>query len=514
MLLLSVSNVANLMLARATRRSHEMAIRTALGAGRWRLIRQVLAESLLLSAMAGILGLLLAWWSLAALERMVPDGLPGGLVIDIRVLGFTMLVCTLTGIAFGLAPALRLVRNTAAASRAFTSRNRLRDGLVVAEIAVAFVLVVGAALMIRTLASIHAVDPGFRTAGILTAQINVPASRSLAASQRFYGSVLSEVRTIPGVASVGLTSDLPYTSRGNTMSISIENQPPAGLAQDVLFRLVSTGYLETIGARLLEGRMLDGRDTADALPSVVINETLAQQYWRGQSPLGHRIDTGTGDGQPRWMTIVGVVRDVRERGLDLALKSAVYVPFNQVAIGFFQPSEIAVRTGADPRGFVKQLQRAVWSIDPAQPVSAVQTMDEIVEHELVGRTQMLQMLGAFAGVALLLAAMGIYSVLSYNVSQRRREIGVRMAIGARPGDVAGAILRHSARMAAVGIGAGGAFAVATTRLLRSLLYGVSPLDGTAFTMVPLVLAMVALAASLAPAWRATQVDPSVTLRDE
>jgi predicted permease len=514
MLLLAVANVANLLLARATRRSHEMAIRTALGAARWRLIRQMLAESFVLSLTAGALGLLIARWGLAALERMVPDGLPGGLTIDTRVLTFTMLVSTLTGIAFGLAPALRLVRNTAAASRTFTGRNRVRDVLVVAEIAVAFILVVGAALLIRTLGSIHAVDTGFRSAGILTAEINIPASRSLAASQRFYSSVLSEVRAIPGVASAGLTSDLPYTSRGNTMSIRIEDQPPAGLAQDVLFRLVSAGYLETIRTRLVEGRTLDGRDTVDASPSVVINETLAQQYWHGQSPLGHRIDTGTGDGQPRWMTIVGVVRDVRERGLDLALKSAVYVPFTQVAIGFFQPSEIAVRTAADPRGFVKQLQRAVWSIDPAQPISVVRTMDEIVESEVANRTQMLQMLGAFAGVALLLAAMGIYSVLSYNVSQRRREIGVRMAIGARRADIAGAILRHSAWMAAVGIAVGGAFAVATTRLLRSLLYGVSPLDWAAFTAVPLVLATVALAASLVPAWRATRVDPSVTLRDE
>ena len=264
---------------------------------------------------------------------------------------------------------------------------------------------------------------------------------------------------------------------------------------------------------MLEGRLPDARDTAEALPAVVINETMARQYWNGQSPLGHRIDTGTGDRQPRWMTIVGVVRDVRERGLDLSLKSAVYVPFTQVAINFFQPSEIAVRTGADPRGLVKSLQRAVWSVDPAQPVSTVRTMDDIVESEVAGRTQMLQMLGAFAGVALLLAAMGIYSVLSYNVSQRRRESGYgwRLERGEPTSWARLFAKRHGWRPAELGCAG---FAVATTRLLRSLLYGISPLDGAAFTIVPVVVAAAALSGREFHAWRAARVYPSVTLRDE
>ena len=262
-----------------------------------------------------------------------------------------------------------------------------------------------------------------------------------------------------------------------------------------MFRLVSAGYLETISARLVEGRLLEDSDRDAAQPVVVINDTLARQYFPNESALGHRINAGTGDSQPRWMTVVGVVRDIRERGLDLVLKSAVYVPYPQVAITFFQPSEIAIATYREPLSLSKELQQAVWSIDRAQPVSAIRTMDDIVDGELSNRTQVLWLLGTFAALALLLAAIGIYSVLNYVVSQRTREIGLRVAIGASQWDVVRTILGYSVRLTATGLAIGIGIALAATRLLGTLLYGISALDIRTFVAVSALLTLVALAAS-------------------
>ena len=299
------------------------------------------------------------------------------------------------------------------------------------------------------------------------------------------------------------------------MGLAIEGQPAVGgLGQDVLFRLVSPGYLETEGARIQQGRLLAERDNEDAPPVVVINETLARQYWQGESPVGRRIDTGTGDGKPRWMTIVGVVRDMRERGLDLALKGAVYVPFAQTGITFFQPSEIAVRTSRDPLSLSKELQQAVWAVNRDQPVSNIRPMSAIVAGEMANRTNVLRLLGGFAGLALALAALGIYGVLSYVVSQRTREIGVRMAIGATRWDIVRAILGYWAALTGSGLAAGVAIALAVTRMLSVLLYGVSPLDARTFVAAPALLAAIALAASLIPARRAAGVDPAIALRQE
>jgi putative ABC transport system permease protein len=519
-LLIACANVGNLLLARASSRQREIAVRTALGAAPMRVLRQLLTENLLLAFSGGALGLLFAQWSMAGLEKMIPTGLAGAveLRVDLRVLAFASAVSILTGLLFGLAPALQLSRmNLSGRSAVGHGSGKLRDALVVAEVAIALVLVVGAALLIETLARLRAVNPGFRSEHILTAEITVgyPKYADSGKRQRFYSEMLDRVRAIPGVRSAGSTSDLPYTSRGNTMGLIIEGKPAqTGLGQDALFRLVSADYLQTIGAQLKQGRLLDAGDREAANPVVVINETFARQYWPNESPLGRRIDTGTGDGNPLWMTIVGVVGDIRERGLDLAMKPAVYVPFTQTTISFFQPSEIAVLTSREPLSLSKELQQAVWSVDAEQPVSNIRTMDAIVDDELANRTQVLQLLGAFAALALVLAALGIYGVLSYVVSQRTREIGLRMAIGASQWDIVRAILGYSARLTAVGLMIGVAAAIAATRLLSTLLFGISPLDPRTFVAVAALLAAVAMFASYMPTRRAAAVDPLVALREE
>ncbi len=402
-LLIACANVGNLLLARSGSRRREIAVRTALGASPARVQRQILTETMVLSIAGGALGLLFARWGSLALENMIPPSLAGmvDLTPDWRAVAFTAAIAILTGLLFGMAPALQLAKAGIYGSRStIGSAGRLRDILVIAEVAIALVLVTGAALLIETLVRMRAVDPGFESHGILTAGISAPSPKyaDAALRQRFYARILDAALAIPGVQSAGLTSDLPYTSRGNTMGLKIEGQPqPSSLGVDVLFRMVSPGYLETMGAKLIEGRFLDGRDQSDSLPAVVVNETFAHQYWPRESAVGHRIDTGTGDGSPKWMTIAGVVRDIRERGLDLESKGAAYVPYNQTTIAFFMPSEIAIRTSREPLSLSGELQRAVWSIDAEQPVAGIATMDSIVDGELASRTQVLRLLGAFAG---------------------------------------------------------------------------------------------------------------------
>ena len=518
-LLIGCANVANLLLARASRRRRDVAVRVALGASPSRVVTGLLMENLLLSLVGAGAGLLVARWSLPALQRMVPPSVAGfvELHLDVRALAFTTAVAVTAGLLFGLAPALQLAR-TVPTERIPLGRasRRLSNSLVVAELAIALVLAIGATLLIETLFHLQAVDPGFSARGILTANVSItmPKYQDAGRRRRFYDDIVARVWAIPGTVSVGLTSDLPYTSRGNTMSLLIEGRPPPqGVVQDALFRLVSAGYLQTIGARLREGRLLGERDREGLTPVVVVNAALARQYWPGETALGHRIDTGTGDGVRRWMTIVGVVDDLRERGIDLALKPGVYVPFPQTDITFFQPSEIAVLTSRAPLTIAAELQGAVHSVDPEQPVSNVRTMEAIVDDELAGRTQVLQLLGAFAALALILAAFGTYAVLSYVVSQRTGEIGLRMAIGARPQDIVQAMLGYSARLAAAGVVLGLAGAVAATRLLTTLLFGVTPLDTWTLIGVAVLLTMIAFIASYVPIRRAASLDPVAALRE-
>src|SRR5262245_56553903 len=329
-LLIACANVAHLLLARASARRADVAVRMALGASPGRLVGEILTESTLLAVLGAVGGLVVARWSLAALQQMVPSGLAGvvDLHLDPRVLAFTAALTMGSSILFGLAPAWQLSRLAQVDTRRAIGHGRrgTRSALVVLEVAVSFVLVVGAGLLVRTLWHLRAVDPGFRPAGMLTASVSVPLPKYQDSDRRsrFYNDALARIRTIPGVTMTGATSDLPYTSRGNTMALQVEGQPASdGVIQDALFRLVSVEYLQTIGARLVQGRFLDASDRADSTPVVVVNESLARQYWPAQSAIGRRVDTGTGDGSARWMTVVGVVADVRERGLDVAMKPGV-----------------------------------------------------------------------------------------------------------------------------------------------------------------------------------------------
>jgi predicted permease len=525
-LLIACANVANLALARGSRRQHEVLVRMALGASRRRIAADMLLESTLLASAGAAAGLVVAGWGLSGLQWLVPAGVTGAthLHIDGRAVLFAAVIATVTVIAFGAAP---IALHTAeAALSSVSSANpriagrpggRLRQGLVVLEVALALVLLVAAGLLVETLVKLRTIDTGFRAERVLTAAIQAPHPKyaDAAVRRRFYESIVEKVAAIPGVDSVGLTSDLPYTSRGNTMAIRIEHrEQEAGLEQDALFRLVSPGYLRTIGARLVAGRLLARSDTSESTPVVVINQSFVRRYFAGSNPLGQRVDSGTGIEGRLWMTIVGVVADVRERGADLETKPAVYVPFEQTAIAFFQPSEIAVRTSVTPLSIAGELRRAVWSIDPQQPVSTVRTMDQIVDDDLAGRQQVLTLIAAFSGVALLLAAVGLYSVLSYIVTQTKREIGVRMAIGASPGTIVNSVLRHTALLTTAGVAAGLLSSVVVTRLLASLLYEVSPLDPRVMGAVSAAIAVIALLAAYLPAKRAAATDPLVVLRGD
>jgi len=522
-LLIGCANVGNLLIAKASARRREIGVRIALGASRGRLVRELLVESLLLASAGGVAGLAVARWGLRALTHFIPPALSTtvALHVDGRAVAFAIVVSAATALVVGLAPATHAVsRSTIDSLRVRIGAGgdrsgvRLRRALVVVEIAVALVLVAAAALLIDTLVQLRRVDPGFRADHVLTAEIDAPLPKYADADRRrqFYQDVVDRVGALAGVDRAGLTSDLPYTTRGNTMSLSIEGRPSAGLSQDALFRLVSTGYLQTMGARLRDGRLLDAGDRAGAMPVAVVNDALARLYWPNESALGHRIDTGTGDGAPLWMTIVGVVDDLKEQGLDYGPRAAVYVPFTQTTIAFFMPSEIAVRTHAAPETMAGALQQAIWSIDPQQPIMQVRTMDDIVDVELGDRQQMLSLLGTFAGVALFLAAVGIYSVLSYLVSERRREIGLRIAIGASAGRVIGEVLWQSAGLAALGVGVGLAGAVISTRWLGALLFHVSPVDPVVLAGVSALVLGIALVASFVPARRASAVDPMTVLR--
>ena len=521
-LLIACSNLANLLLARSTGRRREIAVRLALGSSRWQIASQLLTESLALSAAGGFLGLWVGQMCWSVFGQLVPEQAGDGFAVNGPLLLFTAGISIAAGMLFGFAPALRATRVPLQESlkdggRGGESRSglRLRDTLVVGQFALAFALLVCAGLMIQTIWNLRKQELGFQADHLLTMGVPLPEKKydTDEKVRGFFHAVEENVRALPGVKGAGFGSDAPFMTNGDTEGYTVEGQPPlpTGEYNDALYREVTPGYLEMLGARVKEGRLLDESDHEGAALAVVVNEFLASRHWPGKSAAGKRIRFG-GEKEP-WWAVVGVVRDIRERGLLYEMKPAVYVPVTQVKKpgGF---SMLVVRTSNEPQNTIKMVEDAVWSVDPQQPVSYVRTMDQLMETDVADRTRPMILLGVFAGLALVLACLGVYGVLAYAVAQRAREIGVRMALGAKPVDVTRMILGRGMKLSAIGLLAGGALAAGLAVLLRTLLFGVTLVAPGIYAGTAAALVIVALAACVIPAQRASRVDPAVALRNE
>jgi putative ABC transport system permease protein len=530
-LLIACANVANLMLARATVRQKELAIRKALGAARGRVLRQLLTESALLAGLGVLVGLGLAAACFGYLTRLLPATLPASatLALDARVLALTIGAALVTVLLFGAGPAFAAARRDfgAAFGRSVGAHGakarRLRTTLVVAEIALTVVLLAGAGLLLRSYAAVLAVDPGFETEGRLLVDTPLSPSRYPAPVDRdaFYHGVLERVRALPGVESAGYTNFAPLVIKGGRSVTFVEGRPRPEQAE--LFRTVaqnrgvSPGYFETLGVPLVSGRFIDARDTRAAPRVAVINEAMVRIHWPDENPLGRRFSFGLG-GIETLFTVVGVVGDTRQDGLDAPAFPEVYAPLDQLGDGrqysLMWPQQLVVRTSGDPLALGPAVRRAVWDIDPDQPVSSIRALSEVLDAELASRSMQLTLIGAFALLALVLAGVGLYGTLSYAVSQSTAEIGLRMALGAEEQTVVGSIVRSALGTALLGIGAGLVAAFVLTRTIASFLYGVSPTDPTTAVAVAGVLLVVAVLAAFVPARRAASVDPVTALRAE
>jgi len=523
-LLIACANVANLLLARATVRQKELAIRKALGAARGRVLRQLLTESVLLAAASVVVGLGIAAACFGYLSRLLPRTLPASatMALDTRVLALTIAAALVTVVLFGAGPAFAATRRDfgAAFGRAVgahgASARRLRIGLVAAELALTVVLLAGAGLLLRSYANVLAVEPGFDAEGLLVVESVLPQARAANAAERegFYRRVLDGVRALPGVDGAGYTNFAPFLSKGGRSVIFIDGRPQPEAAQILqnlaINRSASPGYLETLGAPLISGRFVDERDVRGAARTVVINETLARRYWPDQDPIGQRISIGGGG----FMSVVGVVGDVRQIGLDVPVEGAVYVPLDQIEGAFMGPRHLIVRTDGDPLALAASVRSAIWAVDRDQPVSVVRAMSDVLNAELDNRNTQLTLVAAFAVLALVLSGVGLYGVLSYTVSQRTNEIGLRMALGAEPQTVVGAVVRSSLGTAMLGIAVGLIASYALTRMIAAFLYGVSPTDPATAAAVAGVLLVVAAVAAFVPARRAASVNPMTALRAE
>ena len=530
LLLIACANVANLLLARAEGRQREIAVRAALGASGWRVMRQLLTESLVLTGIAAVVGLALAfagvrfvgWWNPASVPRVA------GVTVDVRVLFFTAVVAIVTSVAFSLAPAVRALRidltdslkDGAQGASSGGARQRFRQGLVVVEMALAVVLLVGAGLMLRSLWALQRVQLGFDPSRVLTMRLSLPAASYQTPEQvvDFYNRLLDRVRTLPGVRTAGAVRALPLASTIGDFGVRVEGYTPApGTGAKGDWQIATAGYLEAIGERVVRGRSISDDDKSGTMLVALINEEMARRYWAGRDPIGSRFQIGGGAADRPFITVVGIVADVRHNGITEGIKEKFYVPHTQWHKSIGNPIRamtLVVKAEGDPRPLTGPVRQVIRELDASLPVAAIRTMDEVVSATLSAPRFTGVLLGVFAALALALSAIGIYGVLSYVVSRRTREIGIRVAIGAGRGHVLRLVLGSGVGLALVGIAVGLAVAASLSRLMSTLLHDVQPGDPATYAVVAALLTSVAIVASLIPAWRATRVDPVRALKAE
>ena len=526
-LLIACANVANLLLVRASLREKEIAIRAALGASRARLVRQLLTESLLLAVAGAAVGLLLAMWGIDLLVAAGPDNIPrlDEIRIDGHALLFTICVTMLTGLTFGLAPALEAskldlnqsLKEGARSSSASASRGRLRKALVVAEVALALVLLVGAGLLIKSFYRLQQVDPGFNPEGVLTLKVSLPAARYSEDDRitAFYDEALNRIKELPGVESAASVSFSPLSNTTFYLGFTAEGWPPRNPSElpSAQFRMASPDYFAVMQIPINRGRGFTEEDRKQSSPVAVINAEMAQRHFAGEDPVGKRLSlrVALGEGEPAWREIVGVVGDVKHFGLDAEVRPEIYVPYAQ------QPTSamtMVVRAAVDPAGLTGAVRDEIKAIDKDLPVHSVATLESYVDRSVARRRFSTVLLMAFGVIALALAAIGVYGVMSYTVAERTREIGIRVALGAGRRDILKLVVGQASVLLIAGLAAGLAGAFALTRVMEELLFGVSATDTVIFLTVPVALAAIALFASYIPALRATKVDPMIALRYE
>ena len=523
-LLIACANVANLLLARAAVRQKEIALRLALGASQSRLIRQFLTESVLLAMSGAGLGLLLAFVGLRALRTFIPASISQAdmIGIDARVLIFTVLIAVVTGIAFGLAPAIHgshlnlndTLKEGGRDSSGGSKGNRARSLLVIGEVAISFVLLIGAGLLINSFFHLRNLDPGFRADHLLTMKVDLSEVKYPDRERRaaFFDEVMRRVHELPGVHSAAVAGNLPLTYNGDSMSIGAEGvpDPPPSQRPDVIFRAIGPGYFNTMGIPIVGGRDFTDQDNADSKDAVIISEKTAQHFWPGQDPIGKRLKPGSSTSKGEWREVIGIVKDVRQNDLIAPPKMQMYFTYRQLKD--IAANALVLRTTVEPMSLAGAVRNAIWSVDKDQTVANIDTMDHIVAEAVARQRFSMVLLGVFAVLALLLASVGIYGVMSYSVAQRTREIGIRMALGARRADVLQMTVQQGLKLVGAGMVLGLAAAFLLTRVMATLLYGISATDPITFIGISMVLLAVAILASYIPALRATRVDPIVALR--
>jgi putative ABC transport system permease protein len=522
-LLIACANLTTMLLARGGSREREMAIRVALGAGPLRLLRFLLIESVLLSVIGGVAGIVTAIWGLDVLAAVGAKTVPRlrEVNLDATVLSLTFVISVATGVLFGIAPALasarpELTEALKEGGRGASSgvrRNQLRNTLVVSEIALALVLLIGAGLLMKSFVHLQNVNPGFNGKNVVTAELSLPLLKYPRGKPviDFYAEILRRVRALPGVQTAAFTNVLPLSGSNTDNSFHIEgrNEMQTKVFPDEEIRSITPDYFRVLQTPLLRGRLFTEADTADAPGVVIVNQAMANKYWPGEDAVGKRINFGDADpNNIKWFTIVGVVSDIHHQGLDVDPKPEFYLPHPQRA---YRGMILTVRSAQDPRALIPTLRKEIGAIDPDQPLANVRTLETVTSESIAPRRMSVVLLGAFASIALLLAAVGIYGVISYLVVQRTHEIGVRMALGAQRQDVLQMVVGHALKLVGIGALIGLALAFLSTRALAALLYSVSAFDLTTFLFVTITLAGVALIASYIPALRATRADPMIAL---